>query len=246
MPHDDPRETETAVSGSGSLGATEDEVLRGEGVTTPDVTDMGLDERGRDQPDERDFGRGEMSGLPAVGDASSTGARSDVPGLRRSGLEGPGDAPHRDARDQERQGDGGGPRLTPSGTLASEEHTSTSADTGFGNRGDGGGGMLNTEVPEGMAGVGPLGGSPARGDTADAAAERRTHGIQAPSSAGSRGVHLGIGHNSPTGGSTPGTHPQPGSDAAPARDAGGAAEARTDVPADATATPFQSGTEERP
>jgi hypothetical protein len=66
--------------------------------------------------------------------------------------------------------------------------------------------MLNAEVPDGLAGAGPLGGSPARGD---AAAWHRHHGISAPSSTGSRDVHLGLGHNSPTGESTSGAGATP-------------------------------------
>jgi hypothetical protein len=197
-----------------ALGATEDKVERSEAVVAPEVTDKGRDERGRDQPDGAEFGRGTMPDNAAVDEIAETQSEPDAPRYGRSPWQGLGGArPHADEahgeeREQgERAGDTAGERrLTPSGTLPAEEVVGQGSHDTFGARGDGGGGMLNTEVPAGMAGVGPLGGTPARGDTADAAAHRRKHGMPGPSAAGARDIHLGIGHNSPTGESTPGMH----------------------------------------
>jgi hypothetical protein len=75
-----------------TLGATEDEVDRSEAVIAPEVTDMGLDERGRDQPDGVDFGRGVMPDNPAVEDIADTGGEPDLPRYGRSPRQGLGGA----------------------------------------------------------------------------------------------------------------------------------------------------------
>lgn len=53
-------------------------------------------------------------------------------------------------------------------------------------------GMFRTTDQHGMAGLGPLGGTPGRGDTADAAAERQRRGAVAPSSSDVTGRRLGV------------------------------------------------------
>lgn len=153
---------ERGLLASQNVGATEDEVDRSRDAVTPEVTDMGLDERNRDRPDLPDWGRGGTTG-----------------------------------DDDARPGPAG--RTTPHGTLSSGQAIGQGdprGPDGSGARSESGAGMLNQEAAGGMAGTGPLGGAPARGDTADALAWRRALGISAPSSPGSRDIHLGIGESS--------------------------------------------------
>lgn len=208
---------EAAQGGTTNVGAEEDEVIRDYDIVTPEVTDMGLDERNRDRPDEPGWGRG---GTPAYGGAQSTdhsigtndtgtlnawNGSADTAATDGSLPPQTGNRGQTARESQARRATGEGAQ-TPTGALTAPQAVGQSTITG--NEGDGtragsGAGMLNTDVPTGMAGAGPLGGAPARGDTADAEAWRRATGITAPSSAGSRGIHLGIGNNTSTGTSTP-------------------------------------------
>ncbi|MBF6591809.1 MAG: hypothetical protein IVW57_14975 [Ktedonobacterales bacterium] len=54
------------------IGATEDEVIRDATVVTPDVTDMGRDELGRDWPDEPGWGRGATPAGATADDRAET------------------------------------------------------------------------------------------------------------------------------------------------------------------------------
>lgn len=215
---------EAAQGGTTNVGAEEDEVIRDYNIVTPDVTDMGLDERNRDRPDVPGWGRG---GTPAYGGAQPDNTAHDAsnPLGRMESWNGASETGATDttanssptlppqtgsrglsAQEAATQRDNGDGAQTPTGALSATQTVGRGTVTGYdgpGTRAGSGAGMLNTDVPSGMAGAGPLGGAPGRGDTADAEAWRRATGMSAPSSPGSRGIHLGIGNNTSTGTSTP-------------------------------------------
>jgi hypothetical protein len=106
-----PLESPSSSDAQASMGATEDEVVRDKRLVAPEVTGMGIDELGRDHPDEAEFGRGEMpkqqpaphatasrtidsagvegkSGRPDVGDVTP-GAHSQVTAPRAEAADGP-------------------------------------------------------------------------------------------------------------------------------------------------------------
>lgn len=197
---------------TGSTSDDESKVIRDYTIVTPEVTDMGLDELNRDRPDEPGWGRG---GTPAyggarptdnsagTGDSQASPASDDATGRLEAQTGARGQSAQENLTNRATNG---GAQTTPAGTLGASETIGPSTITGNdgpGTRAGSGAGMLNTDVPRGMVGIGPLGGAPGRGDTAYAESWRRETGISAPSSPGSRGVHLGIGNNEPSGTSTP-------------------------------------------
>ncbi len=202
----DPAIPEENNASQSSLGANEDQVDRDD--VTSDVTDMGLDALGRDEPDDPDYGRGEPSpeeGFARPDDDTPGWTRrdTDVPGYGRTGTPGLGGArppqPERDDESFESRGhdmkappdaglmDGaGGSGYDSAGSNTSEQSAAF------------GGGAAN-----GMAGSGPIGGVPARADTPDAAARRQIERTPGPSAS----PQPSIGVSSPTDNTVPNPSP---------------------------------------
>lgn len=208
--------TEPARPERTSTGADESQVDRED--TIPGVTDMGTDELDRDTPDDEAFDtstrtageNGSAYGfdkpdMPNFAEPNASDdlaywdtSGSNIPGYGSSGDAGLGGArpplPGRDddasfeergramqsAPDAGASEAAGGPGYNSAGSYTNE----TAAWANGGAAGSGG--------EQAMAGAGPLGGTPGRGDTPDAVAARRQYNIPAPSAAGQNEPALGV------------------------------------------------------
>jgi hypothetical protein len=132
-------------------------------------------------------------GADDQGQSGSAQTRNDMPSYGRSpekGLGGaqPSDPAHADQASSQQ----GGPSQAAHQQTASDPRQSAQSEVtpgqsgpgSSGDRGDSGAGMLNQERGEHMAGVGPAGGAPGRGDTPDAVAARNKYQTAAPSAPG--------------------------------------------------------------
>ena len=170
IPNQDAIDVAPSDATTPSIGATEDQMNRG--GTTAQITDMGLDALGRDEPDQPDFGRGE----PTTPGSGQTGSGAMLNSSRE-----PDEADDFTSRSRQMQ--------APADAGASRESGGPGYNSS-GAQGDGRGGMVNSDGAGEAAGSGPIGGVGGRGDTPDAVGARRAHGSLAPNAPGAESIGI--------------------------------------------------------